>query len=90
VGKHYAGKLSTKFHCALAERLYGETPDEQLSPPTDAYVDWWGLYAPERVILHEDDAGFVYLTQYPSKEATLEAWLTLTKEFDAIHEMLEV
>ena len=75
----------------LAEELYGETPEHEVSLGGDACVDWYGIYelspeeldGEEAVIMHEDNDGFVMMTAYAKfedAEVEMERLLELSGE----------
>lgn len=64
--------MSHKFDTPEAERLYGETPDEELGSVQD--FGWYGLYLAEMTILWEDSQGFVTSYAYFSTNNLLADW----------------
>jgi hypothetical protein len=64
-----------KYSTDLAERLYGETPDEQAGSVDE--LGWFGLFLEEKTILTEDSQGFVDAEHFDTKEKVQEVWETL-------------
>lgn len=64
-----------KYSTDLAERLYGETPDQQAGSTDE--LGWFGLFLEEKTILTEDSQGFVDAEHFDTEEKVQEVWETL-------------
>ncbi len=64
-----------KYSTDLAERLYGETPDETAGSVDE--LGWFGLFREEKAIITEDSQGFVDAEQYDTDEKLEETWKLL-------------
>jgi len=70
----------TKFDTPLAEKLYGEMPDDESGSVQE--LGWYGRYDSELVILNEDSDGFVNTFEAIDKADLDRFWSLVTKEYE--------
>jgi hypothetical protein len=76
-----------KFDTNIAEELYALTADQEIGTVQDA--GWFGLFLMEKIILVEDNQGFVTTWSYPTIKATGAEWDSLEKQYGEFYASLD-